>query len=57
MLVIDMKDQGFVQIGDRVKVIVQIRGGKVKLCIDAPKDVQIRRDAHVKLQQELGLPR
>jgi carbon storage regulator len=44
MLVLSRKRDEFIMIGDNIKVtIVDIRGDKVRMGIEAPKDVQVHR--------------
>ena len=44
MLVLTRKDGEAIRIGDDILIKVsQIRGGRVKIAIDAPQDVRIRR--------------
>ncbi|MFZ5477816.1 MAG: carbon storage regulator [Myxococcota bacterium] len=44
MLVISHQEGDILQIGDDVRIMVrQVKGGWVRLCIDAPREVQITR--------------
>lgn len=44
MLVITRKENQTFTIGDATIIIKQAQNGTAKVCIDAPKDVSIRRD-------------
>lgn len=54
MLVVSRKTDEKVVIGANITVIVgEIKGDRVRLCIEAPKDVPIYRyEVWVKIQQE-----
>lgn len=41
MLVVSMKEDGILRIGDVDVYIREIRGGQVKVCVRAPKEVRI----------------
>lgn len=41
MLVVSMKEAGILRIGDVDVYIREIRGGQVKLCVRAPREVPI----------------
>lgn len=44
MLVLSRKAGEVIVIGDDIRItIVKIRGGRVRLGVDAPRDVQVRR--------------
>lgn len=50
-----VKDES-IMIGDTVKVtVMHVRGGKVKLGVDAPKEVSVhRKEVYDAIQQEKG---
>lgn len=54
MLVLTRKPGQTITIGDDVKVtIMEVKGGQVKLGIEAPKDVAVfREEIYLKVQQE-----
>lgn len=41
MLVVSMKEAGILRIGDVDVYIGEIRGGQVKLCVRAPREIRI----------------
>lgn len=44
MLVLTQKEGEILQVGDDVRIYIKrIKGNWVRLCIDAPKDVELRR--------------
>ena len=44
MLVLTQREGEILQIGDDVRIYIKrIRGGAVRLCIDAPDDVELQR--------------
>jgi carbon storage regulator CsrA len=44
MLVIAMKEGEVLKVGDNVSILVrQVKGGWVRLCIDAPREIVITR--------------
>jgi carbon storage regulator len=44
MLVLSRKPKEIIRIGDNIRVIVQeVKGGRVRLSIDAPADVRVHR--------------
>ncbi len=44
MLVLSRKPTEVIRIGDHIRVIVQeVKGGRVRLSIDAPADVRVHR--------------
>ncbi|MEH6649626.1 MAG: carbon storage regulator [Motiliproteus sp.] len=52
MLVITRKEDQSFTIGDATIIIKYAKNGTAKICIDAPKDVSVRRD-DMKVGQEL----
>lgn len=54
MLVLSRKTNESIVIGDAIKVmIIEVRGGKVRLGIDAPKEVSVHRsEVHEAIQRE-----
>lgn len=44
MLVLTQREGEILQVGDNVRIYIKrIRGGSVRLCIDAPDDVELQR--------------
>lgn len=54
MLVLTRKSGEGVWIGKDIYVMVQVRGGQVRVLIDAPKEVHILRDELKKRDEENG---
>lgn len=55
MLVLSRKKDEFIVIGESIRiVVVEIRGDKVRLGIEAPKDVKIDREEIWLKRQEEG---
>jgi carbon storage regulator len=54
MLVLSRKKDQFIVVGDTIRIcVVEIRGDKVRIGVDAPKDVKIdREEIWLKIQQE-----
>lgn len=54
MLVLSRKPTEVIRIGDDIKVIVQeVKGGRVRLSIDAPDDVRVHRgEVYEAIKQE-----
>ena len=54
MLVLTRKKNQSILIGDQIKItVVEIRGGRVRLGIDAPKGIAInRQEIHEAIQRE-----
>lgn len=54
MLVLSRKVGESIQIGDNIFVsVVEVKGGRVRLSFDAPKEIQIlREELAVQIQQE-----
>ena len=45
MLVLSRKEDGKIYIGDDIVLtVIDVRGGRVRIGIDAPKDVKVIRD-------------
>lgn len=60
MLVLSRKKDEKIIIGDQIKVmVIEIRGDKVRLGIDAPKEVTVHREEvyeAIKREQSNGVP-
>ena len=55
MLVLTHKEGEVLQIGDDIRIHVKrIKGNWVRLCIDAPRDVELRRLSTAELEEESG---
>jgi carbon storage regulator len=54
MLVLSRKKDQFIVVGDNIRIcVVEIRGDKVRIGVDAPKDVKIdREEIWLKIKQE-----
>lgn len=54
MLVLSRKKDQFIVVGDNIRIcVVEIRGDKVRIGVEAPKDVKIdREEIWLKIQQE-----
>ena len=53
MLVLERKRNQSIMIGDIAVMVVEIRGGKVKLGIEAPKEVPVhRREVYDEIRKE-----
>lgn len=54
MLVLSRKKDQFIVVGNDIRIcVVEIRGDKVRIGVDAPKDVKIdREEIWLKIQQE-----
>jgi carbon storage regulator len=56
MLVLSREKDESIVIGENVKVkVLDVRGGKVRLGVEAPKDVPVhRQEVHERIRQEKG---
>ena len=53
MLVLSRKKDQRIQVGDNIFVtVVEIRGDKVRIGIDAPREVQVMREELVEIKEE-----
>lgn len=54
MLVLSRKKDQFIVVGDNIRIcVVEIRGDKVRIGVDAPKDVKIdREEIWLKIKEE-----
>ena len=56
MLVLSRKENQGIVIGGRIKVtVVEIRGHQIRLGIEAPKDVSVRREEPRRLSHQEGI--
>lgn len=52
MLVLSRKAEESIYIGSNIRVfVVEVRGDRVRLGIDAPREIPILRNEHVELQE------
>ncbi|MDA1017453.1 MAG: carbon storage regulator CsrA [Planctomycetota bacterium] len=58
MLVLSRKKDEKIIIGDQIKImVIEIRGDKVRLGIDAPKEVSVhRQEVYEAIQREVAKP-
>lgn len=58
MLVLSRKKDEKIIIGDQIKImVIEIRGDKVRLGIDAPKEVRVhRQEVYEAIQREVANP-
>ena len=56
MLVLSRKPNESIIIGDKIRItVIEIHGGKVRLGIEAPKEISInRQEVHDAIQREIG---